>query len=159
MPVIYLETFIKASPEVVFDLSRSVDLHKSSMIHHKEESIAGIKSGLMNKGDEVTWQAKHLFKMRILKVHITKMDCPYSFTDEMLKGDFKKMRHEHYFKPLNKGTLMIDQFYFEAPFGFFGTLINKIFLQNYMARLLTERNKEIKTVAESDQWKQFINNE
>lgn len=62
MPLIYLETFIKAPQQIVFDLSRSVDLHKSSMLKHKEEIIDGVSSGLVNKGDTVTWQAKHLFK-------------------------------------------------------------------------------------------------
>lgn len=157
MPIICLETFIKASPEVVFDLSRSVDLHKFSMTHHKEEIISGAKAGLMKKGDEVTWQASHLLKSRKLKVHITAMNAPYSFTDEMIEGDFKMMKHEHYFKQVNDGTLMIDRFYFTSPFGALGKLINKFFLEKYMTRLLKERNEEIKKVAESDQWKQFVN--
>ena len=156
MPTIYLETFIKAPPQIVFDLSRSVDLHKASMAHHREEIIHGTANGLMNKGDFVTWKARHLFQNRKLKVHITDLETPHFFVDEMAEGDFEKFRHEHRFETVNEGTLMIDKFYFESPFGIVGRLFNKVFLQKYMTRLLTERNKEIKRIAETDLWKQYL---
>lgn len=149
MPCIRLETFINASPQTVFDLSRSVDLHKASMKHHAERAIAGTTNGLMNKGDTVTWQARHLFKNRTLKVQITEMQPPTFFADEMLEGDFKKMRHEHTFKAVDSATLMIDEFYFELPFGVIGKVVNILFLKTYMTRLLLERNGEIKSTAEA----------
>ena len=156
MPLIFLQTIIKAPQETVFDLSRSVDLHKASMTHHREEIIDGIRSGLMMKGDEVTWQAKHLWRSRTLKVKLTGMEAPHFFTDEMVKGDFKKMRHEHEFKRIGEGTLMIDRFYFVTPFGAFGQFVNFLFLKNYMKKLLRERNNIIKRVAESNLWKQYL---
>lgn len=148
MPLIYLETYIHAPQQIVFDLSRNVDVHKASMQHHGEEIIDGISDGLMQEGDAVTWQAKHLFKSRKLKVKITEMKAPDFFVDEMLEGDFKKMRHEHYFKNSNDGTLMIDKFYFESPFGFAGKVATWLFLKNYMIQLLLRRNEEIKIAAE-----------
>ncbi|HEY0042718.1 MAG TPA: SRPBCC family protein [Flavisolibacter sp.] len=156
MAVIHVETFIKAPVEIVFDLSRSVDLHKSSMAHHKEEIIAGVSKGLIQKGDTVTWQARHLFRTRKLKVGITELTAPTFFADEMLEGDFRKMRHEHYFKSLKGGTIIVDHFCFESPFGILGKLVNIIFLKKYMTRLLLERNKEIKRIAETDLWKQYL---
>jgi ligand-binding SRPBCC domain-containing protein len=157
MPLICLETFINASPHVVFDLSRSVDLHKASMTHHKEEVVDGIKNGLMEIGDVVTWKATHLFKSRMLTVKITALKKPLFFVDEMVAGDFKKMRHEHKFSAWDQGTLMIDRFYFETPFGVIGNLANYFFLKNYMTRLLAERNSMIKKIAESNQVKQYFN--
>lgn len=148
MPLIHLETFIKAPPQVVFDTSRSIDLHQSSMTRYSEKAIAGVKSGLMNKGDTVTWQAKHLFRNRKLKVMMTELEAPAFFADEMLEGDFKTIRHEHFFKPVDDGTIMIDDFYFESPFGVMGKIINALFLTNYMKRLLLERNNEIKATTE-----------
>jgi ligand-binding SRPBCC domain-containing protein len=159
MPVINLQTFINAPIEVVFDLSRSIDLHKSSMLHHKEEVVAGVTKGLMNVGETVTWQAKHLFVNRKLKVTITEMTMPTFFADEMLEGDFKKMRHEHFFETVADGTMMIDKFYFESPYGVLGKLVNRIFLKKYMTRLLFERNNEIKRIAENHLWKQYLNHE
>lgn len=155
MPVIYLETFIKAPLQVVFDLSRNVDLHKASMYHHNEKIIDGVRTGLMNMGDTVTWKAKHFFRNRTLKVQLTEVRHQF-FVDEMIEGDFKKMRHEHTFKSIAEGTMMIDRFYFETPFGIFGRLINFLILKSYMTRLLQERNGVIKQVAESNKQHQFL---
>ena len=68
MPSIHITTFIKAPVEVVFNLSRHIGLHKISQQDHKEEAVAGITSGLIQKGESVTWQAKHLFKTRFMTV-------------------------------------------------------------------------------------------
>ena len=156
MPFIHLKTFIKAPVGIVFDLSRSVDLHKVSMQHHREEIVNGVREGLMNEGDTVTWRARHLFQNRTLKVRVTEVK-PYGFfVDEMLEGDFKAMRHEHFFKSANGGMLMIDKFSFESPFGVIGKLVNALFLTAYMRRLLLERNAEIKRIAEGDLYKQFL---
>src|ERR1700755_3107895 len=108
MPLIHLTTFIAAPIERVFDLSRNVQLHKESMIHHKEEAVAGTRFGLIEKDESVTWKAKHLFKTRLLKTRITEMKKPMIFVDEQSQGDFKMMRHEHHFKQCDNGTIMID---------------------------------------------------
>ena len=79
MPFIHLTTFIAAPRERVFDLSRSVSLHKASMKHHDEKIVEGTMSGLMNLDDTVTWTAKHLFKQRRLKIKNTKIQSPELF--------------------------------------------------------------------------------
>lgn len=114
---------------------------------------------MMGKDDTVTWQAKHLFQIRKLKVTITEMSSPKFFADEMLEGDFAKMRHEHFFERSGDGTMMTDKFSFNSPFGILGKLVNGIFLKKYITRLLLERNKEIKHIAENHLWKQYLNND
>ncbi|MCW3115869.1 MAG: cell division protein [Segetibacter sp.] len=129
MPTICLSTFIKAPPERVFDLSRSITLHTVSMQHTNEKAVAGRTSGLIELNESVTWRAKHVFKTRFLETRITAM-IPYSlFTDEQLKGDFKMMKHEHHFKVLEDSTLMTDIFTFQTPYGFSGILVNFLFLK------------------------------
>lgn len=156
MPFIHLTTFIAAPQDRVFDLSRSVDLHKASMKHHEEKIVDGTMNGLLNLNDSVTWTAKHLFKQRRLKVKITKFQRSEYFIDEQEAGDFKMMKHEHYFKSIENGTIMIDQFHFETRKGLIGRFINSFYLEKYMTRLLKERNKMIKEVAESNLWKQYL---
>ena len=156
MPTIHLTTFIAAPIERVFDLSRSVDLHKHTMRKHKEEPISGVINGLLNEGTEVTWKAHHLFKARILKTKITAFDKPNSFTDEQITGDFKMMKHQHFFKPIENGTIMIDIFRFETPYKLLGGLVNGIYLNGYMKSLLEERNKMIKAIAEGNGWKNYL---
>lgn len=157
MSTIHLTTFISAPAERVFDLSRSIDLHKKSMAHTQEQAVAGATTGLIELNDTITWKAKHLMKVRVMKVKITAMEKPLLFTDEMVDGDFKSMKHEHHFKQINNGTFLIDLFSFEMPYGAFGKIAGKIYLERYMKRLLEHRNKIIKEYAESEKWKFILN--
>lgn len=157
MPAIHLTTFIAAPAERVFDLSRSIDLHKKSMVHTNEQAVSGTTTGLINKDETVTWKAKHLGKTRVLKVKIADMQPPFSFTDEMVSGDFKQMKHEHHFKRVKNGTLLIDLFYFESPYGNIGRIANSLFLTRYLKKLLEKRNHLIKEYAETDKWKFLLN--
>jgi len=156
MPFIHLTTFIAAPPQRVFDLSRHVGLHRQSMTKYNESIIDGIMNGMMSVNDTVTWKARHLFRDRTMKVRITQMLAPDFFTDEQVQGDFVLMKHEHYFKPADNGTIMIDQMRFETPYGIAGRIVNRLFLEKYMTRLLEERNRLIRQVAEGNQWKQFL---
>lgn len=123
---------------------------------YKELPIAGKMDGFLEKGETVTWQAKHLGKLRTMQVRITEMDKPHRFTDEQVAGDFKMMKHEHYFKPCDNGTIMIDQFRFESPYGIIGSLLNNVYLTRYMTKLLEERNQYIRAMAEGGQWQALL---
>ena len=156
MQLIHLTTYIAAPVERVFDLSRNLSVHKFSMNNYDEQIISGKPSGLMEAGDEVEWQAKHIFKKRTMKVRMAILKSPEYFKDEQVSGPFKMMKHEHYFKPVENGTLMIDQFYFETPYGIAGNFLNRFYLKKYMTKLLNQRNQSIKQIAESNQWKQYL---
>ena len=156
MPRIELRTEIKADKEIVFDLSRSIDLHKISTEHTNETAIAGKISGLIALNESVTWRAKHFGIYQRLTSKITEFDRPNYFADEMVSGAFSKFKHEHHFKDLNGGTLMIDYFDYKSPIGILGKLADYIFLVKYMNDLLTERNRIVKEFAESDKWKRIL---
>ncbi len=156
MPTIHLTTFIAAPSNVVFDLSRHVGLHKESMSKFREEAVAGTRFGLIENEDTVTWKARHFFKNRLLRVKTTGMQKKEQFTYEQLQGDFKMMKHEHHFKACENGTLLIDLFHFESPYGMLGQWFNNLYLTKYLRRLLEERNRTIKEYAESGKWKKLL---
>lgn len=156
MPKIHLTTFIAAPVERVFDLSRNIELHQISTASTNEKAIEGTTSGLINKGETVTWQARHLFKQRKFTSKITELEKPALFTDEMVAGDFKSFHHEHHFKAVQNGTIMIDLVEFETPYGFIGKITDRIFLRSYIERLLLKRNEVIKTYAETAQWETIL---
>jgi len=54
---------------------------------------------------------------------------------------------------------MLDTFLFESPLGVLGKLANYIFLKKYMTKLLIERNKVIKSVAEGDKYLAFLSDD
>ena len=156
MSVIHLTTIIKAPVERVFDLSRSVNLQKISTASTGEKAIAGITSGLMNQNETVTWEAKHLFKIRRFTSKISNMVRPVNFTDEMTSGDFKSFKHEHHFKPIDNGTIMIDIVEFETPYALVGKIFNQLYLKNYLQKFLLNRNEVIKEYAETQKWKVIL---
>ena len=149
MTVIELSTHINAPIERCFDLSRSIELHLESTKQTGEKAIAGRTSGLMELGETVTWSARHFFIRQTLTSKITELNYPNYFTDQMVKGSFKSMRHEHFFYAINDQTLMKDLFIFESPFGMLGEIVNFLFLGRYMQYFLRKRNKTIKKAAES----------
>ena len=156
MPTIRLITEINAPIEICFDLSRSIDLHKYSMEHTKEEAIAGRKTGLIEDGEFVTWQAKHFGITQYLTSKISNFNRPYIFRDEQTKGIFDYFRHDHIFESKEDKTIMTDVFEYLAPFGFLGRIADKWFLEKYMTNLLLQRNEVIKEIAESDKWKELL---
>ena len=150
MPTIELFTQINAPIEIVFDLSRSIDLHMESTKQTGERAIAGRTSGLIGLGETVTWRAKHFGIWQNLTSKITEYQYPDYFVDEMVSGAFKSFRHEHHFSTIDGQTLMKDLFVFESPFGLFGKFFNWLVLKKYMTGLLVERNRVIKEAAETN---------
>ncbi len=157
MPLIYIETPIKAPLERVFDLARSIDLHSVSTAHTRERAVAGRTSGLIGLHETVTWEAVHFGIRQRLESEITALQYPYYFRDEMRRGIFRSIYHEHIFEEKAGYTLMTDQFNFEAPLGLLGRCANTLFLTRYMKSFLVRRNNILKAYAETAQWQQFLN--
>lgn len=155
MPLIELATSIAAPIERVFDLARSIDLHMESTARTGERAIAGITSGLIGLGQEVTWRARHFGIWQSLTVRITEFEPPTHFADVMLRGAFRRMKHHHYFERSSEGTVMRDLFSYESPLGILGRIAEFLFLDRYMRSLLVERNRVIKAAAESDTWTKY----
>lgn len=133
-------TPIAMEPGRLFDLSRNVDAHVGSMAKSRERAVAGVVSGLLSEGDEVTWRAWHFGVPLRMTSRVTRVRFPESFTDEQVRGPFRFFRHLHEFLPDDRGTLMIDHVEFAAPFGVVGRLAEKAFLGRYMQNLIEQRN-------------------
>lgn len=157
MAKIELTTIINAPIDRCFDLARSIDLHKLSTAGTEEEAIAGVTSGLIGLGEQVTWRARHFGIRQALTSKITAFDSPVHFRDEMVKGAFKMIRHDHRFETSGDKTFMRDRLLFESPGGMLGLMFNKLVLEKYLRNLLIRRNQMIKEVAESNQWKTILN--
>ena len=157
MPLITLITRIKAPIERVFDLSRSIDLHLKSAEDSNERAVEGRTEGLIKDGEEVTWEGSHFGFQHSLKIRISEMDRPNRFVDEMVSGAFARMRHLHRFEVNDEGdTIMTDEFDYKSRGGPVGWFLENSFLTAHLRRFLAERNKVIKAVAESDEWREYL---
>lgn len=156
MVVIELEYEINQKIDICFDLSRSIDVHLSSTDGTGERAIGGVTSGLIGMGETVTWSAVHFGIRQKLTSKITEFDRPNRFSDTMLKGAFKYFHHDHFFKEVNGVTIVNDKIQIEAPFGIIGKMVEKLILKDYMTKFITKRNLVIKQIAESEEWKKYI---
>lgn len=146
-------TLVLAPPPVVFDASLSVELHASSMRGSRERAVAGVTSGRLSLGDQVTWRARHFGLTWHLTSTISAYVRPSYFVDEQVRGPFRHWRHEHTFASTHDGgveaTLMKDIVDFAAPAGPLGTLADALVLRRYMTELILLRNDHIRRTTET----------
>jgi ligand-binding SRPBCC domain-containing protein len=147
MAVIEIEVEIHAPSEVCFDLARSVDAHVASAGTSGERAVAGVTSGLLKLGDEVTWRARHFGVTQELTSRITRFDRPRYFRDEMVRGAFTSLCHDHYFDAVSAGTRMRDLFEFTAPWGPVDRFAERAVLAGYLRRFLETRAQVLRRLA------------
>jgi ligand-binding SRPBCC domain-containing protein len=154
--VIDITTEIAAPVQRVFDLSRSVDLHAASTAQTGERAVAGVTSGLMSLGQEVTWHARHFGIWQYLTSRITAFDPPTHFRDSLVRGAFRRFDHDHFFSEQGEITVMRDVFDFQSPLGILGRIADRLVLRSYLRRFLISRNATIKKAAETDEWQRYL---
>jgi ligand-binding SRPBCC domain-containing protein len=148
MPVITILTTVRASPERCFDASRDLDLHLESMGHTGERAVAGKTSGLIELGEQVTWEGRHFGIRQRFTSKITAYDRPRYFQDSMIKGAFHSFVHDHYFEPTTDGTIMKDVLTFRSPLGPIGAIVDQLVMSRYLRTMLTKRNEVLKRILE-----------
>ncbi|TYB70090.1 SRPBCC family protein [Nonomuraea sp. PA05] len=148
MPRFEVITLVQAPPPVVFDTSLSVDLHTSAFAHTGERAVAGVTSGRLALGDQVTWRARHFGLTWHLTSTISACTRPAYFVDEQVTGPFRRWRHAHTFEAADDGaaTLMTDVVDFAAPLPPLGRLAEILVLERYLTRLIVRRNAHIAEV-------------
>ena len=143
-------TDIQASATECFDLSCSIDTHVSSMGASQERAVAGVTTGLIGLGEEVTWEAKHFGLRWRATSRITEFDRPRRFVDEMRSGPFRSFRHEHRFEGAGVGvTRMVDVVDYAMPLGVLGVIADELIVGRHLRRLIEDRNTYIKQAAEN----------
>jgi len=149
MGTIRLETVIKAPIERCFDLARSVEAHIASTAKTAERVVEGRKEGLFELGESVTWEARH-FGLRLRQGStITRSERPHLLVDEGISGPLRGFRHVHQFVFEHDATRMVDTFEFGLPWGLVGRVADRLVVERYLRRLLTERAAFLKAAAEA----------
>ena len=152
METIRLATWIDAPVERCFLLSLSIDLHVASARNSDEAAVEGVTSGFIGEGETVTFQGRH-FGVGLR--HTSRIDVlrPHSyFRDVMISGAFRHFVHEHHFATMDDGTRMRDEIRFSAPWG----PVGQILARRRLKAFLKERNAVIKRVAESEEWRKYL---
>ncbi len=118
--------------------------------------VEGKQTGLVVDGDRVLWRG---IKFGFPQFHETLITCyerPSFFQDSMASGRFKSFHHDHHFQVIAGHTHVYDVVRFSLPFGPLGKLVAKQIVIPHILRLLRERHRMIKRIAEGDDWKQYL---
>ncbi|MCJ1695893.1 SRPBCC family protein [Rathayibacter caricis] len=127
------------SPAEMFDRARDIGLHTASQSAADERAVAGVVTGLIGLGEEVTWRARHFGVPLLLTSRITAFDAPHRFVDEQVRGPFARFRHEHLFEADGTGSVMIDRLEYAAPLGPLGGIAERLVVTRHLRRLLQAR--------------------
>lgn len=140
MAAFVLERVIAAPPSAVFAASLDPGLHVRSMARYGETMVEAPAGGAFTEGSTVTWRARHFGIPFRLRPVVFDIDPPHGFSDRQLSGPFGDFLHEHVFEEHPRGTLMRDTITFRSPFGPIGPIVDRLFMREYMRRLISERN-------------------
>ncbi|HRE52825.1 MAG TPA: cell division protein [Flavitalea sp.] len=156
MTHIHMTTFIAAPVERAFDLSRNLTVWKYVFNNRKEIFSSGAGSKLIDKDETLTLMVKHAGKMRSSMLKITQLQKPVFFAEEQVKGDLENFRHEHHFKKVDNGCILIDLVYFGPPTDLLGRFLGKRYLRKYLEGLIRKRNEIIRHYAETESWRAVL---
>jgi ligand-binding SRPBCC domain-containing protein len=150
VPVILIETRIRAPIARVFDLARDVDVHAQTSAFTGERIVGGRTSGLLQLGDMVVFEAVHLGLRRRLTAKIVELDPPHRFIDEMVEGPFASLRHLHEFRQEGSEVVMRDTLTWQSPLGLLGRLADFVLVHRHLRAYLTTKQTNPKAHAERE---------
>ena len=75
----------------MFDLSCDIDVHAGSMSASGERAVAGVTSGRIGPGQQVTWRARHFGIVWQMTSVISAHQRPHRFVDEMVRGPIGRL--------------------------------------------------------------------
>jgi ligand-binding SRPBCC domain-containing protein len=156
METLRLGTWIDAPVERCFLLSLSVDLHVASARSTQGQPVDAPVKVTIGEGETLTFRGRH-FGVRWRHTSLIETLRPHTYyRDVMIAGPFQHFEHDHHFAAMDDGTRMRDEVRFSARGGLLGRLACRAFLRQRLKMFLMERNAMIKRLAESEDWKKYL---
>ena len=99
----------------------------------------------MYEGMIVIYKVSPVFGIKTTWVtEITHVRDKKYFVDEQRVGPYKLWHHQHFLEATESGTLMSDIISYEPPFGFLGSIANKILIEKKLEEIFAYRFKVLK---------------
>ena len=156
MPGIHLTTFIAAPAKRVFDLSRHMAMYKRIFQGRNGNLTTAASSNLLKPGETISVVGKVAGRNRLATLKVTKFEDSILFVEEQVKGDLKVFRHEHHFKQVDNGTIVIDLIEYDQPGDLPGKIFAKFYLRKLLETFVTKRNDIIRNYAETEKWRAIL---
>ena len=98
----------------------------------------------MYPGMMISYIVKPILGIKTLWVtEITHVQEQKYFVDEQRVGPYAIWHHEHVIEKTDEGVLMTDIVSYKPPFGFLGSLANKLFIQRKLNEIFDYRTKAL----------------
>jgi len=99
----------------------------------------------MYAGMFITYKVSPVVGLKLNWVtEITQIHGHNFFIDEQRRGPYSIWHHEHHFKEVNGGVEMHDILYYCIPFGFLGSIADRLFVRNKVKGIFEFREKRVK---------------
>jgi ligand-binding SRPBCC domain-containing protein len=148
---------IMAPIERCFLLSTSLAIVERELGMHPVASADTTRtSGLCAGGDRIRWEGWQLGMPQYHVSLISAFEPNRFFQDRMIAGRFKTFQHDHEFTEIGGQVLLKDIIRFSLPLGFAGRLVGKYVMMPHIQRLMHRRFQLLKRIAESDEWREYL---
>lgn len=151
------EITVRAPVERCFSLSTNLEVVARTL---KMQPSMRRKGRFVRRGDRVSWRGWQLGLPQFHESLIEPFAPPVHFRDSMISGRFASFAHDHHFTELGDGRVrMSDEVRFQMPLGWLGEGLGRWLLVPHIRRLLRDRFELLKSLAEGDNWRSYVDRE
>ncbi|WP_418281394.1 SRPBCC family protein [Halorubrum sp. DTA98] len=143
-------TTLPCGIERAYELSRRVGVHERAMAGYDERVVDGPADGVLEAGDRVTRESRHLGMTVTRTIEVVAATPPLSVREREVDGPFVEFVHDHEFERIDAThTLVDDAISYRLPGGRLGEFVDRRYLNGYLRRVLRERNRQLERIAET----------
>ena len=98
----------------------------------------------MYPGMIISYVVKPLLGIKTTWVtEITQVKEKQYFVDKQVVGPYALWHHEHFIEPIENGVLMKDIVSYKPPFGFIGSIANRLVIRKKLEEIFTFRTRAV----------------
>lgn len=139
------EQILKANLEEVWSFaSNPANLQKITPEYMGFEILTKDLSDKMYAGMIISYKVSPLLGIKMKwTTEITHVEEYRYFIDIQQEGPYRFWHHQHHFKENSNGVLMTDILTYQPPFGFIGSIANKLIIRNKLKQIFDFREKKM----------------
>jgi len=138
--------FVAATLEEVWDfISSPVNLKEITPEYMGFDITSGNLPEKMYPGMIIIYKVRPLLGIPMTWVtEITQVEEGKYFIDEQRVGPYALWHHQHLIEPHENGVMMTDIVSYRPPLGFFGSMVNVLFIRRQLEGIFAYREKALK---------------
>ncbi|NIM52213.1 MAG: CDP-paratose 2-epimerase [Gemmatimonadales bacterium] len=105
--------------------------------------VRGATDGTVRAGTRIEYSLRWLGLPMHWESVIAEYEDNVLFTDEMIRGPYRRWRHTHLFRPAPGGVEMIDRVRYELPLGFLGSIAHALVVRRQLDRIFDYRSRRV----------------